>query len=78
MADRRRALEYPGRLHGLDQQGSAATRRADVLVEAREPGAILVLPDNGRGDAPPRLPPLSAKLPSLSHENAEGRTLPGG
>jgi phage terminase small subunit len=63
IADPRRALEYLGRVHGLDKQGSAATRRADVTVESAEPGVILILPDNGRGDGPPPLPPLPPKLP---------------
>jgi hypothetical protein len=58
-----------GRLHGLDQQGSAAMRRADVLVERPE-RVILILPDNGRGDGPTPLPPLPPTLPSLRHENA--------
>src|SRR5262249_10806977 len=61
IADTRRALEYVARVHGLDQQGSAAMRRADVVGEGTEPGVILILPDNGRGDGPPPLPAVAAK-----------------
>ena len=64
IADPRRAVEYMGRLNSLDRQGQSVAKRADVVVEGTEPAVILILPDNGRGDAPPPLPPLSPKVPS--------------
>src|SRR5262245_50207935 len=69
IADPRRALEYVGRLHGLDQQHGAGSRRAEVTLEDREPGVILILPDNGRGDGPTPLPSLTPKLPNMIEKN---------
>jgi Terminase small subunit len=44
-ADPRRAVEYLGRLHGLDRERRSAISSAEGLVEAREPGTVVILPD---------------------------------
>jgi len=73
----RRALSDEFQVDGGGESGGGRSRgpKGGDDADSREPGTVLVLPDNGRGDGPVPLPPfpsLNSKRPNQSTNDSSG------